>query len=107
MYGMWNIERNGLYQKWKELKKKEKTNNLYEAERRKGKKSRNLEREKEKEIGDRKAIRKTREHGGLEGYIVELRSKMADNRADNGSNRVGKKKRREKRTGKLYPRHEY
>lgn len=33
MYGMWNIERNGLYQKWKELKKKEKTNNLYEAER--------------------------------------------------------------------------
>lgn len=67
---------------------------------------RNLERERDKEIGDRKAIRKTREHGDLEGYIVELGSKMADNRADNGSN-GGKKKRREKRTGKLYPRHEY
>lgn len=99
MYGMWNIERNGLYQKWKELKKKKKriiSTRL--NERRKGKKSRNLEREKEKEIGDRKAIRKTREHGGLEGYIVELRSKMADNRADNGSN-DGKKKEEKKEPG--------
>lgn len=59
---------------------------------------RNLERERDKEIGDRKAIRKTREHGGLGGYIVELGSKMADNRADNGSN-GGKKKEEKKEPG--------